>query len=284
MGSRVSSGKGFSFFQAVIPLKILLNRLSFFLFLCASLTIIIIGRSDRVAMENFRASVVDSVTPVLAVLASPIKAVAEVKESSKKMLLVYEENKLLKQENKRLGRIQAMAERLEIENRRLKELLHFIPDATVSYIAARVVTGTSGPYTRSAIISAGKSENIKKGSVVVNDDGLVGRIIEVGSRSSRILLITDINSRVPVITGVSGERGIISGKNSEILILDHLPLDSEVKEGEKIVTTGDGSGFPPGIPVGIIESVSNKAVTVKPYVSWNRLEYVSVADYKPLEE
>lgn len=283
MGSRVKN-KTSAISEVVMPLRALFSRLSFFILLVASVSAIFIGRSDRDAMERMRANVVDAVVPLLDVLSSPIKAYNAAKLSINEMVFVYEENKELRQENDRLSRIQGMAEKLEIENRRLKELLRFAPDATVSYVSARIVTSTSGPYARTAIIGSGeKNRDIKKGSVVVNQDGLVGRVAEVGDNSSRIMLITDINSRIPVVTSVSGEKGILSGNNTETLLLEHLPIDTKVHAGEKLVTAGDGNFFPPGIPVGVVQSVTSKDITVKPYVSWSRLEYVSVANYKPLE-
>jgi rod shape-determining protein MreC len=247
--------------------------------LSISLTVIIIGYSDKEAMGSFRATVIDAVVPVLNVLSSPIKAASNAKLKFRNMVLVYNENERLAEENKRLLRIQSLAERLEIENRRLRELVHFIPGQTTSYISARIVTGVSGPYARSVIVSSGKEEGLKKGHVVVNNKGLVGRVTEVGNNTSRILLITDINSKIPIVTGTSGERGIIEGNNSDMLSIIHLPIDSKVKIGERVVTSGDGKYFPAGVPVGIVESISNKLVTVKPFVDWSRLEYVSIADF-----
>ncbi len=281
MGSRVSSGRRSFFAQAVIPLKALLHRLSFFILLAASVAIILVGKADQESMDSFRSMVVDAVVPVLNVLSSPINAASEFKTKVGNVVFVHDENIKLTQENRRLARIQAMAERLEVENRRLRELLHFVPDSTVSYISARVVTDTTGPYSRSAIINAGHSTGINKGQVVVNEKGLVGRVAEVGESSSRILLISDINSRIPVLTSVSGERAILSGDNTELLTLIHMPLDSKVQAGEKIFTSGDGQFFPPGIPVGIVESVSNRVVSVKPFVDWSHLEFISIAEYSP---
>lgn len=283
MSPRIKSNRSL-ILQVAVPLRALLNRLSFIILLVASIVIIVLGKADEGAMHKFRAVVVDGVTPVLEVLSSPVQAVVSLKQGAEGAIMVYKENQKLKVENQKLRRAEGNAQKLEVENARLRELVHFVPDLDVSYISARIVTNTSGPYTRAAIISAGSKNKVRKGNVVVNERGLVGRVTEVGNSSARVLLITDINSKIPVVTGISGVRGIAVGKNSDLIELKHLPLDSRVKVGEKIVTSGDGKFFPPGVSVGVVESATSKIVTVRPSVNWGHIGLVSVADYNISEE
>ena len=125
----------------------------------------------------------------------------------------------------------------------------------------------------------GKLDGIATGQAVIGADGLVGRVVEAGQGSARVLMLTDINSRVPVISESSREKSIAAGNNSETLSLDYVATGSEMKVGERLLTSGDGGVFPPGIPVGIISSIQNGNVLVEPVTDWSRLEYISAVDY-----
>lgn len=266
--------------QAIIPLKALLFRLSLVFLLLLSFAIIIVSKVDTKATENIRAKTMDIVVPVLSVLSSPVNAYHSMKQSLGEMVFIYQENSLLREENEKLRRLKMVAVELDAENKRLKNLINYLPDHGTSYMTARVVGETGGPYSRTAIISSGSNAGIKNGQIVTNSQGLVGRIFEVGTNSSRILLITDINSRVPVMTEESRERAVLAGSNTETPRLDHLPKDTNTKVGERIITSGDGEFFPAGIAVGVVQKADKKSFLVKPMVDWGRLEYVTIADYK----
>ena len=83
--------------------------------------------------------------------------------------------------------------------RPLKAQLHWLPEPTGTYVTARVVADAGGVYARAVLLSAGPNHSIVKGQVALDERGLVGRVTEVGARSVRILLITDLNSRIPVV-------------------------------------------------------------------------------------
>ena len=106
--------------------------------------------------------------------------------------------------------------------------------------------------------------------------GLIGRVTEVGSRSARVLLLTDIHSKIPVITALSRHRAIMAGKNQHDPQLLYLSKDAKLIENEEIVTTGDGNLFPPNLPIGVVTVHPDGGYFVKPYVAWHELEHVSV--------
>ncbi len=104
----------------------------------------------------------------------------------------------LHEENDRLRQWQAVAMALDAENTALKGNLHWIPDPAPSYVTARVVADAGGVYARAVLLSTGPNHMVTKGQIALDERGLVGRVTEVGMRSARVLLITDINSRIPV--------------------------------------------------------------------------------------
>lgn len=255
------------------------NRVSVAFFLILSILLIIVGKVNPLMVKTLRVHIVDHITPVVDVLVKPIDYVASIIDNVDDLANIRERNILLQQENERLRQGYIKTMQIEIENIHLRKLLSFVSEKEANYISSRIIGNTSGAFLRSALINIGKDHKIKKGQAVVNDRGVVGRIIEVGKRSSRILLLTDINSKIPVITNETRERAILTGNNTGDITLLYLPEDTEVKVGEMILTSGDGSLFPPGQPVGIIYKIEDDKVYVKSYVEWSRLEFVSVVDY-----
>ena len=106
-----------------------------------------------------------------------------------------------------------------------------------------------------------------------------GRVLEVGERSARILLITDINARVPVVAERSRDQAVLAGRNSDLPELFYLSRASDIKIGDRIVTSGQGGVFPPALPVGEVVSVDGGRALVRPYVDFSRLENIRLIDY-----
>jgi rod shape-determining protein MreC len=201
--------------------------------------------------------------------------VAEVRE----LVNLRAENAQLRKERDRLLQWEAAGRRLEAENQALQRLLRFIPHEARGFISARVIADTGGAFAHSLVLNAGSDDDVRRGQAVVSGDGLVGRVVGVGARSSRILLLTDLNSRIPVVTEQSRVRAVLAGNNTSRPVLDHLPPNDTVTVGERVVTSGHGGVFPPGLPVGVIVSVSDSGTVVQPLVATDRLEYVRVVDY-----
>src|SRR5205807_3200695 len=98
----------------------------------------------------------------------------------------------------------------------------------------------------------------------VSDEGLVGRLTEVGSRASRVLLITDLNSRIPVVIESSHANAVLAGDNSERPRLAYVAEPDTVKIGDRILTSGEGGVFPPGVPVGMVAALDPGGARVEP--------------------
>ena len=255
------------------------NRLSVIVFVVLSLALIITSKVQPSIAKNIRDLVITSTLPFVKILAAPIEYTSNIIDNIDDLANIHIQNKVLKQENERLRKGYLKSLQIEVENIYLKKLLSFVSEKETYYISARIVGNISGAFLRSAVINVGRDNGVKLNQAVVNDKGLVGRIIEVGDKNSRVLLLTDINSQIPIITNNSRERGILVGNNTKDLTLKFLPEDSTVTVGEMIITSGDGDVFPDNQPIGEIYKIDKENVLVKPYVNWNRLEFVSVVDY-----
>jgi rod shape-determining protein MreC len=134
-------------------------------------------------------------------------------------------------------------------------------------------------YARAVLLSAGPNHSISKGQIALDDRGLVGRVTELGSRSARVLLITDMNSRIPVIMESSRARAMLTGTNGARPRLMYWPEGVQPAEGERVVTSAEAGAFPAGLPVGTVHYTSNNVPEVEPLARLDRLEVVRLFDY-----
>ncbi len=256
-----------------------LQRFAYLGLVVAAFGLMMLGKADVVVVERFRAQVTDTVAPLLDAISRPVATVNDIIAEAREMMDLRAENAQLRKERDRLLQWEAAGRRLEAENQALQRLLNFIPHEARGFISARVIADTGGAFAHSLVLNAGADDEVRRGQAVVSGDGLVGRVVGVGARSSRILLLTDLNSRIPVVTEQSRVRAVLAGNNTSRPVLDHLLPNDMVTVGERVVTSGHGGVFPPGLPVGIIVLVSDSSAVVQPLVATDRLEYVRVIDY-----
>ncbi len=265
-----------------IPVKGMLQRFAFLSLVLAAFGLLLLGRAETVLVERLRTSLTDVVAPVLDVLSRPVATVGGLVDDVRELVALRAENARLRGEVERAGAWHTVARRLEAENRALRDMLRFTSGPRMGFISARVIADGGGPFVRSVLLNAGARDGVKKGRAAVNGAGLVGRVSEAGHRSARVLLLTDMNSRIPVVVESTRLRAILAGDNSDRPLMVFLPEDAEVAPGERIVTSGHGGALPPGLPVGTVASAHDGSVRVKPFVDWDRLEYVRVIELEPV--
>jgi rod shape-determining protein MreC len=265
------------------PIKGLIQRFAFLLLIISAFVLMLLGKGETLVIDRFRAGVLDFVAPVMEVLSQPASAVANAVENVKQLYLLHTENERLREENAKLREWQVTAQRLETENANLRELLRVPADTQSRYITARVIADPGGAFVRAAIVNAGRRHGVVKGQAAMTADGLVGRVYEVGLHSARVLLVTDINSRLPVLIESSRARAILAGDNGDRPKLSFLSASAEVSVGDRIITSGQGGMFPPGLPVGMVAAIENGVVRVAPLVDFDRLEMLRIVDFGIVE-
>lgn len=244
--------------------------------LAVLLVLFFMNRADHFGLDGKQDQTLDAVTPTLEAFAYPVRAAGNIRENIGRYFFAVDENLELKKDNRQLKQQLSILLEQAAENQRLKRLIHVVEQGYQPIVTARVLTDVSGPFARSILISAGLQNGVQKGMAVVNDEGLVGRVIDAGIISARVLLLTDINGRVPVVTSISRERAILAGNNGDTPTLEYLPIDVNIQSGESVVTSGEGFLFPPGLLVGKIQIADDKTYRVVPAVTWHRLDRVSV--------
>lgn len=240
----------------------------------------VVGRLDPTRMEILRTHAMDALSPILEALSRPAATAAQAIEIVADISNVYEENQRLKAENAKLLQWRQVASRLEAENGNLRSLLRYEPDPKATNVAARVIAAPGGSFVRTLLVTAGARRGVHKGQAALTGAGLVGRVIEAGDWTSRVLLITDINTRIPVVLEGSRQRAVLAGDNSDQPRLLYLPSEAPVSVGERVVTSGHGGFLPPGVPVGVVASVSERGVKVQPYAEMSRIDYLRLVDFQ----
>lgn len=264
----------------IAPFRAWNQRMTLVLLSAAAIGLLTIEKTSPEIAEGARGAAADVMAPILDLLSRPSASAAQAIDSVRELGRLREENARLKAEQARLLQWQTVARRLDQENQGLRELLKLVPDPKARFLTARVVGGSGGAFVRSMLVAAGSRDGVRKNQAVIAAEGLIGRVSEVGERAARVLLLSDINSHIPVFVERTRERAVLFGDNSSRMELHYLPPDITATVGDRIVTSGHGGTFPPGLPVGVITAVENGLVQVQPFVDWEQVEYVRLVDYE----
>jgi rod shape-determining protein MreC len=256
------------------------QRFAFGLLLAVSLALMLLGKADSSAIERLRVEVSDFVAPALSLVAEPVATVRGTLSQFDSYKSLQAQNVQLREQNDLLLQWQSAAQALQAENRRLRALLDAAADPYINSAVGRVIADNRGAFAHTLLVAAGLRDGVDRNQAAMAPSGLVGRVMEVGDRSARVLLVTDINSRIPVMLQGQRQRAVLAGANGQRLKLLYLEPDAPREIGERIVTSGLGGVFPPGLAIGRIVEVTPEATWVEPYVNWSDLEYLRLLDYR----
>jgi rod shape-determining protein MreC len=188
--------------------------------------------------------------PATSALAAPGRWAGAGGDFLRGYLFAAAENRRLRQEVQELRQWRDVAVALQDTNARYKALLGFRTEPPIPMVAARVVLDARGPFSNTRLADAGRERRVQVGNPVMSDRGLVGRVIGVTRGASRVLLLTDVASRTPVLVDRTDARAVLTGDGSNTPRLDYLRGQAPVKDGDRILTSGDGGMFPRGLPIG----------------------------------
>ena len=189
-------------------------------------------------------------TPVGDALAAPGRWIGQGVDVVRDYFFAAAENQELKAQLKEMRQWRDVAIALRSENQRYRTLLGLKTDPPIPMVAARIVTDSHGPFADTRLANSGADKGVKPGNPVMSENGLVGRVIGVTTGASRVLLLTDIASRTPVMIDRTNARAILTGDGGPNPRLDYLRGRDPIREGDRVLTSGDGGVLPRGLPVG----------------------------------
>jgi rod shape-determining protein MreC len=186
-------------------------------------------------------------TPIQRVVSAGTRPVAEFFEDLSDIFSLRSDNRRLRDEVIDLERRLGEAENLENRVGELEAILGLEPPAELDSIVAQVLAVGVSEFDHSRVIDRGRSAGITVDMPVVDEGGLVGRVVSVTSDVARVRLITDPSIRIAVRIERTGETGVLTGRGSAPMVLEMFNTDAAVVEGDTLITA-DGR-FPAGIPV-----------------------------------
>ena len=169
----------------------------------------------------------------------------------KSYIIILTSSKDMYLENQRLKEKLQYLELIKTENRDLKQLVNFRDNLTFSKITGRVVLESHESFHNHYLLNIGSQNGIQKGNAIVAQDRLIGRVVDVSSKFSKMQPLTNKTSKIPVSILNTQYWGIASGLNKGgYLKLLYLTDESEIEDGQIVVTSGEGGYIPHGIYVG----------------------------------
>lgn len=247
------------------------------------LGLFILWRIDNPRVEALRMSLMDRLLPSFEWSLNPVASVTRMVEDFESLDQVYAQNRELRRELQRMKGWKEAALQLEEKNARLRALNNVRLSARISFITGEVLTDSGSPFSQSVTLNVGRIDGVQDGSATVDGSGLVGRVSGLGERTARVILLTDINSRVPVTVQPSGQRGLLSGDTSAAPALEFIEDPSQLRAGDRIVTSGAGGVFPADIFVGNLSVDPSGRLRVRLSADYKRLDFIRVLRQPPGE-
>jgi len=195
--------------------------------------------------------------------------------------VAHENQRLLKELGTSRQKIIQQSE-LEFENQRLRELLGFKRSLPSPVIAAEIIGKDPSAWFKTVIIDKGSTDGLRRGLPAVSPLGVVGQIIEVSARQSRLMLIIDRNSGADALVQRTRARGIVKGTSQDDCYLDYVLHADDVRVGDLVVSSGFDGVYPKGLLVGTVTAVDFKGgdffkdVQITPAVDFDKLEEVLI--------
>jgi rod shape-determining protein MreC len=190
------------------------------------------------------------------------------------------ENRRLKAELAEMRQWRDRALDLQDQNQRFKSLMGLRTDPPIPMAAARMVSDSRGPFANTRLADAGSERGIVVGNPVLNERGLIGRVVGVAGGVSRVLLLTDIASRTPVMIDRTNARAILTGDGGPNPKLDYLRGVDPIQQGDRVVTSGDGGVVPRGLPVGAAVKGLDGRWRVVLFADQASIDYVRILLFK----
>ncbi|MEQ8365551.1 MAG: rod shape-determining protein MreC [Roseicyclus sp.] len=245
------------------------------------IALVLVWRIDNPRVERMRAAVIDRVVPNMEWAMAPITGLARMVDDFQSYARLFEQNQELRRELQQMRAWREAALQLEQENARLLDLNRVQLDPELTFVTGIVMADAGGPFRRSVLINVGARDGILDGWATMDGLGVVGRVSGVGERTSRVLLLTDSNSRIPVTILPSGQQALLMGDNTQAPILEFIEDVEDVSAGDRVVTSGDGGLFPPGLLVGQIVQTTDRRLRARLAADLARLNFLRVMRSHP---
>ena len=232
------------------------------------------ARAQSSPYQPVRAGVETVAGPVGGVFAAPVRWFGHASDYVGGYFFAVSENRRLKRELAELQPWRDQAIALKNVNARYEAMLGIRPEPPVEMRTARSITDTRGPFSKARLLDVGAARGVKVGNPVINEHGLVGRVVGTSPNVSRMLLLTDVASKTPVLIDRTDARALLTGDGSGNPRLEFVRGVGAVQAGDRILSSGDGGGFPRGVPIGVAAKGIDGSWRVKLFSDRGAIDYV----------
>ncbi len=252
------------------------QRYSLFFLAVLCLILIFLESIDSKPLNKTRSVVKDLIYRGAVIASYPLKTFSSSYGVVADHLNLYNDYQNLKDENSQLKSRISKTDFLKLENTQLRKLIDEQVKSESNLVSARVILDKQSPYLNSFVINIGSNKEIKNGMAVLDGENFIGRIVDVNFFSSRVLLITDLNSKIAVLTEPSGDHAILTGHGKNKPSLDYMSKDNQVKDGDKVYTSGKEGIFSPGIIIGEVRK-DKEEFRVELYSDLNKITFINIS-------
>ena len=228
---------------------------------------------------SIKVKVLDYSSTIISSLYSPINTINNSVNNFYNIMNVYNLNKKLTSQYDNYSKLENDLIILKMKNSEYKNLLNISDDIEYNFVTSKIISRSNLSYTKSVILASGKNDNITLDSPVIYENSLLGFISELGNTSSRLISITDGTVKIPSIIFEKNLNIIVSGNNDKYLEILNLNNFPNIKDGDKVFTSGDGNKFPENLFIGTIKTKKNGDFIVEPSLDINRLNYVYILNW-----
>ena len=248
-----------------------------------TLSILILGRYDFKVINYAKLSLKEIAYRSTFIFSTPENVIKNGFIATKNHFFVYEENKILKQKVKDLEIKKYNSQYIQTENERLKETLNELKFSS-DEILAKVIVDKQSPFLKSIIVNKGSKHGVILGMGVLDQEYLVGKVVEVNFTTSRVLLLSDLNSKIPVDILPNNIQSILSGTGGNIGKIQYIKEEALIESESIVYTSGAGGIFKPGVPIGrTVKNNLNSEINVEFYSEFSQLRFVKLRSYKAEE-
>lgn len=243
----------------------------------AAVVLLALSTLNPPAFAALRSGVAELTAPVSAGVSNVANGIASIPGAIGDYFGVKHENARLRKQLAAQHELLMRARLLSYDNHRLKHLLELRDRSTPAVVAARLISSSASSTRRMALLNAGFRQQVAPGMPVSGPHGVIGRVLETGPDTARVLLVTDPESAVPVRRTRDGVPAIANGRGDALIEIHPVSLvDKPFKVGDVLLSSGTGGLYPPDIPVARVVRLDRDGALAMPFEQPDTLDYAIV--------
>jgi len=258
------------------------QRFSLIVLIFFSISLIVLSRLNVPAINYLKVSLNEIIYRASFVVSIPEQQLQNASIALKNHFKLYEDLKITKKKIKELEFEKYNSNYLSAENTRLRKLIdEYIIQS--DELVAKVLLDKNSPFLKSIIVNKGSKDGVKLGMAVLDNQYLIGKIVEVNYSTSRALLVSDLNSKIPISVEPGNFLSILSGTGKSYGKIQYTQQDFNFQESNIVYTSGSGGIFKSGIPIGKIKIESNENIRVNFFSNLSQITFVKLISFEKEE-